>query len=190
MSPQHSNRQQLLEGAISCVAELPPAQITAREIAGRSGANLASISYHFGTKNRLVAEATIVVLDRWLAEVDEQLGAIDATDPAKRIERALHVVNATRLEHLGSLTTFMQTVSVAASDPEVRELLVDGFARTRPVLAAVLGLGDDRGGQDAAALLLSMFHGLMIQATLGDALALDDDRMGEALRRLRDVLPR
>ena len=49
MSPQRSNRQVLLEGALRCVERLPAERITARVIADESGANAASIVYHFGS---------------------------------------------------------------------------------------------------------------------------------------------
>lgn len=40
------------------------------------------------------------------------------------------------------------------------------FPRHRPNLAAVLALGDDQAGLDAAGLVLSLFHGLLIQMLL------------------------
>jgi AcrR family transcriptional regulator len=47
--PQRSNRQRLIEGTLRCLERLPPERITARAIAAESGANLASIGYHFGS---------------------------------------------------------------------------------------------------------------------------------------------
>ena len=54
MSPQRSNRQLLLDGALRCLERLPAEHITARAIADESGANLASIGYHFGSKEALL----------------------------------------------------------------------------------------------------------------------------------------
>src|SRR5687768_8052012 len=99
MSPQRSNRDALLEGALRCLEELPPERVTARAIADASGANLASIAYHFGSKDELVTEAVIAGLDRWLAEIGRRLDALDAPDPAARLRRAGEVVDATRREH-------------------------------------------------------------------------------------------
>src|SRR5919106_6153791 len=57
VSPQRSNRSRLVEGTLRCLERLPPERITARAIAKESGANLASITYHFGSKDALVTEA-------------------------------------------------------------------------------------------------------------------------------------
>jgi AcrR family transcriptional regulator len=189
VSPQRSNRQQLLDGAIRCLELLPPEQITARVIANESGANLASISYHFGSKDRLLTEAMVVTLDRWLDQVAVALASIEAADPAERFDRAAQMITRTRTEHLGLLKTFISSLSIALGDDDVRALLADGFTRTWTALASVLAAGDDQTGRDAAGLVLSMFYGQMIQATLDPALALDDERMNKALRRLRGLLP-
>lgn len=189
MSPQRSNRQQLLDGTMRCLDLLPPEQITARVIANESGANLASIAYHFGSKDQLITEAMVATLDRWLDEVADALGAIGAADPAARFDRAAQIITRTSEEHVGLLKTFISSLSVALGDADVRAILVDGITRTWPVLASVLGAGDDEAGRDAAGLVLSMFYGQMIQATLDPALALDEHRMTDALRRLRDLLP-
>jgi AcrR family transcriptional regulator len=189
LSPQRSNRQQLLDGTIRCLELLPPDQITARVIARESGANLASISYHFGSKDQLVTEAMVATLDRWLDQIADTLATIDAADPAARFDQAAKLITRTRTEHLGLLKTFISSLSVALGDDEVRALLADGFARTWPLLASVLAAGEDQAGRDAAGLVLSMFYGQMIQATLDPALALDEKRMRKALRRLQGLLP-
>jgi AcrR family transcriptional regulator len=56
VSPQPSNRANLIEGP-RCLERLPPERVTARAIAESSNANLASIAYHFGSKDELVTEA-------------------------------------------------------------------------------------------------------------------------------------
>ena len=87
MSPQRSNRSQLLEGTLRCLERLPPERVTARAIAAESGANIASIAYHFGSKDELVTEAVIAGLDRWLEEIAGALGEIEGLDPAARFRR-------------------------------------------------------------------------------------------------------
>src|ERR671916_827181 len=101
MSPQRSNRAELLEGTLRCLERLPPEQITARVIAAESGANLASIAYHFGSKDDLVTEAVIEGLDRWLAEIERALADVAEHDPATRFTRAREAIEATRRRHLG-----------------------------------------------------------------------------------------
>jgi AcrR family transcriptional regulator len=189
MSPQRSNRATLLDGTLRCLERLPSERVTARAIAGESGANLASIAYHFGSKDNLVTEAVIAGLDRWLDEVAAGLGDVAAQDPRARYRRAAEVIEATGRRHMGLARNFVGALAKAQHDPRVRRLLADGFARTRPSVAALLGLGDDRAGLDAAGLVLAQFYGLLLQVLLDPALAIEGDRMSQAQVRLRDVLP-
>lgn len=190
MSPQHSNRSALLEGTLRCLERLPPERVTARAIAEESDANLASIAYHFGSKEDLVTESVIAGLDRWLAEIGEGLGEVDALEPAERFRRAGAVVDATRRRHTGLARNFLGALSRAQHDERVRQLLVDGFRRTRPRVAALLGLGGDQAGEDAAGLVHSLFVGLLFQTLLDPSLAIEGKRMERAQSRLARVLPR
>jgi hypothetical protein len=71
----------------------------------------------------------------------------------------------------------------------VRAALAEGFRRTRPRVASLLGLGEDQAGEDAAALVHSIFTGLLFQALLDPDLAIEGPRMSRAQARLRTVLP-
>src|SRR5918998_3796612 len=99
MSPQRSNRANLIEGTLRCLERLPPERVTARAIAAESGANLASISYHFGSKDELVTEAVIAGLDRWLAEIARRLDELGARAPEERFRAAFAVVADSRRHH-------------------------------------------------------------------------------------------
>ena len=189
MSPQRSNRPNLIEGTLRCLERLPPERVTARAIAGESGANLASIAYHFGSKDALVTAAVVEGLDRWLAEIEGGLGDLAAQDPATRLRRAAAVIEATRRRHSGLARNFLGALAKAQHDPLVRGTLAAGFQRSRSSVAALLGLGDDAAGEDAAGLVLALFDGLLFQALLDPALAIEGERMQEAQARLRLVLP-
>jgi AcrR family transcriptional regulator len=190
MSPQRSNRDVLLEGALRCLETLPPERVTARAIAEASGANLASIAYHFGSKDELVTEAVITGLDRWLAEVARRLDALEAHDPAERLRLGFEAIEATRREHEALARTFLAALARAQHDDRVRARLAAGFRRTRPAVAAVLGLGGEPADVDAAALVLALFDGLLFQTLLDPDLAIEGERMQRAQARLRDALPR
>ena len=189
MSPQRSNRSNLIEGTLRCLERLPPERVTARAIAEESGANLASITYHFGSKDNLVTEAVIEGLDRWLADIANGLGELASQTPATRFRRAADVIEASRQRHTGLAKNFVGALAKAQHDPRVRDLLAAGFHRSRPAVASLLGLGADQAGQDAAGLVLAMFDGLLFQVLLDPALAIDGDRMQRAQTRLLRVLP-
>lgn len=188
MSPQRSNRQLLLDGALRCLERLPAEHVTARAIADESGANLASIGYHFGSKDDLVTAAVIEGLDRWLAEVEQNLAVVRAGTPSARYRRARAVLAETQRQHAGLVQNFFAAVAKAPHDPRVRERLAEGIVRTGPAIARLLGLGDDQAGIDAGALVLALFDGLLLQVMLDPALALDGKRFDRAQRRLLERL--
>jgi AcrR family transcriptional regulator len=189
LSPQRSNRAKLVEGTLRCLERLPPERITARVIAAEAGANVASITYHFGSKDALVTEAVIEGLDRWLAEIAEGLGDIRSQAPATRYRRAAEVMEATRRRHTGLARNFIGALAKAQHDPVIADMLAAGFRRTRPSVASLLGLGADQTGRDAAGLVLALFDGLLFQALLDPDLAIEGQRMKRAQARLRRVLP-
>ncbi|MFE5846300.1 TetR/AcrR family transcriptional regulator [Streptomyces niveus] len=69
------HREDLLEGAKRCLLEKGYARTTARDIVAASGANLASIGYHYGSKEALLNEAFIAVTEQWGDRVTEPHGA-------------------------------------------------------------------------------------------------------------------
>jgi AcrR family transcriptional regulator len=189
MSPQRSNREQLIDGALRCLERLPAERVTARVIADESGANLASIGYHFGSKDDLITVAVIEGLDRWLAEIEQNLSVVHAGTPAERYRRARAVLEDTQRRHAGLVQNFFAAVAKAPHDPRVRERLAAGIRRTRPAVATLLGLGDDQAGIDAGALVLALFDGLLLQMMLDPTLGIDGKRFDRAQRRLLRILP-
>jgi AcrR family transcriptional regulator len=189
VSPQHSNRSNLIEGTVRCLERLPPERVTARAIAEESGANLASIGYHFGSKDDLVTEAVIHGLDRWLEEIAAALGDLRSQEPAERFRRAAAAIDETRERHTELARNFVAALARAQHEPRIRERLAEGFGNTRPNVAALLGLGTDRAGLDAAGLVHSLFAGLLFQELLDPSLAIEGRRMQRAQARLRPLLP-
>ncbi len=54
-----------MRGAKKCLLELGYARTTARDIVAASGTNLASIGYHFGSKDALMAAAMMELMGDW-----------------------------------------------------------------------------------------------------------------------------
>jgi len=57
------HREDLLEGAKRCLLEKGFVRTTARDIVKESGTNLASIGYHYGSKDKLLAEAYVSLIE-------------------------------------------------------------------------------------------------------------------------------
>jgi AcrR family transcriptional regulator len=189
MCPQPSNRAALLEGALRCVESLPPERVTARAIAEESAANLASIAYHFGSKDALITEAVVLGLDRWLGQIADALGTAGQSEGGRSFPRAWAAVEATLAAHRGLARAFVAALARAQHDDTVRRTLAAGFAKTRVPVAELLDLGDDEPARDAGGLVVAMFYGLLLQVLLDPHLAIEQGRMTAAQARLRAALP-
>lgn len=78
------HREDLLEGAKRCLLEKGYARTTARDIVAASGTNLASIGYHYGSKEALLNLAFLKVTEEWgdvLTEEEEREESDDASRP-------------------------------------------------------------------------------------------------------------
>jgi AcrR family transcriptional regulator len=180
VSPQRSNREVLVEGTLRCLERLPPERVTARAIAEESQANLASIAYHFGSKEELVTEAVVTGLDRWLEEIAAELDRVGAED--ERLRQAWEAVEATGRRHTGLARNFLAALARAQHDERVRTRLAQGYRDARAEVARVLGVDDDAG-----ALALAQFNGLLFQSMLDPRLALDGERVVRAQERLANL---
>lgn len=69
-----TTRQTILEAAVACIEEYGLAKATTRRIARAAGTNVASINYHFRTKDDLMAEVLSMTIQHMLEDV---IAAID-----------------------------------------------------------------------------------------------------------------
>src|SRR5829696_9380606 len=133
------HREKLLAGAKRCLYERGYARTTARDIVAASGTNLASIGYHFGSKEALLNAAMIEAIDEWGEELEGILATdIEAdTDPMERFEsiwtRVIDSFDAHRPLWVASFEAF----AAAQRSPELREQLADGQEEGRFGLAAL-----------------------------------------------------
>jgi AcrR family transcriptional regulator len=168
---------------------MPLEQISARALATEANANLASIGYHYGSKEGLVTAAVVESLDRWLASIGQQLTVVDdAAEATERFHQAAAAVEATRAEHESVARAFVVALARGHHDKVVAGHLVEGFMHTRPNIAALLGLGDDDIGTDAGGLVHALFTGLLVQSLLSHELNLDADRIVAGLQRIAEAI--
>ncbi|MFI8960663.1 TetR/AcrR family transcriptional regulator [Streptomyces sp. NPDC053493] len=59
------HKEDLLEGAKRCLLEKGYARTTARDVVAASGTNLASIGYHYGSKDALLQQAFLALTEEW-----------------------------------------------------------------------------------------------------------------------------
>jgi TetR/AcrR family transcriptional regulator, regulator of cefoperazone and chloramphenicol sensitivity len=82
-----STRQAILVAAIDSIEAHGLEQVTTRMIAERAGTNVASINYHFRTKDRLIEEALMTTITHMLEDV-----ILTLDDPALSFREALTAV--------------------------------------------------------------------------------------------------
>jgi AcrR family transcriptional regulator len=163
MSPQVSNRDALLEGALQCLEELGYGEVTTRDIAQAAKANVASITYHFGSKDALIAEALAEGFRRWLAEFTSRVTRTGAANREARLQSAVRALGESIKSHAGMARAFIAALSRAPHDEHLRDVLGASYRETRTSIAAFLELGEGEQGELLAGILIAMFDGLLIQ---------------------------
>ncbi|HEY7891089.1 MAG TPA: TetR/AcrR family transcriptional regulator [Solirubrobacteraceae bacterium] len=163
MSPQVSNREALLEGALRCIEQRGYGEITTRDIAAAANANVASIAYHFGSKDALIGEALAEGFRRWFAEFARDATKNGANELEGFSRGAMSTLRAGVGKHRGMAQAFVAALSRAPHDDGLREALARSYHDARAGLAAFLGLHERENADLNAGILIAVFDGLLIQ---------------------------
>ena len=162
------HREQLLSAAQRCLEQRGYARTTARDLVAESGTNLASIGYHFGSKEALLNEALMGAF----AEYTGKLLALapvspgDA-DPLGQLRRAWTVMVEEFASVRPLLVAFIEAMAQAERNPQLRAQLADSYERLRATIAAAItgpypDLPADRA-RGVASFLMLVCDGLMVQ---------------------------
>jgi AcrR family transcriptional regulator len=186
------HRERLLAGARRCLFERGYARTTARDIVAASGTNLASIGYHFGSKEALLNAAMIEAIDEWGEELKRALITdtdVGSMDPIERFEsiwtRVIESFEAHRPLWVATFEAFVQ----AQHSPELREQLAAGHEEARFGLAALFqgtdeSMVDGRVAQTVGSFYVALMSGLITQWLLDAQRAPSGGAMAEALRTI------
>jgi AcrR family transcriptional regulator len=165
------NREALLAGAKRCIAEKGYAHTTARDIVAASGTNLASIGYHFGSKDALLDAAILDWFNDWDGDVEAALRDQHDGSSADRLAAFLDVViGNTRAERALAAASLQWIAQIEFSD-QIRGKLAETYARARRDFAAML-LGvtvdevDDDTARAVGSLGLALVNGVVLQALI------------------------
>lgn len=183
------HKEDLLVGAKQCLIEKGYARTTARDIVAASGANLASIGYHYGSKEALLNEALIAALNDSAEELRRALVFDSHSDaePLERFEaiwtRVVEQFTTHRQLWLASLEVFAQMDHV----PQVREALSAGIEQGRQGMAQVfLHLSSIGGEADGVVRAAGSFYQALATGVMAQWLV-DPDRAPSG-RDLADAL--
>ena len=167
---QPSNREQLLKGAIECLRSKGYARTTARDIAAASGASLASIGYHFGSKDALLNEAITRACEQWTSRLAEAASAAPNASPLAQMAASWVAMLESFEELRPVLTGFIEAVGQSPWSDDLREQMATHYARVRAAVAETvrssLGPSAEQLGADpnvVASFLIAVCDGLVVQ---------------------------
>ncbi|MCX0246198.1 TetR/AcrR family transcriptional regulator [Streptomyces drozdowiczii] len=162
------HREDLLEGAKRCLLEKGYARTTARDIVAASGTNLASIGYHYGSKDALLNLAFIKLTEEWGERFESP--ADEPEVPAAPLDQFRETWERVigSYEHTRAVWQLqMEVISRIDSDPELRKALIGPQRAGRDGLAeSMMGVDpetDPERARVAGLFCQALLAGVMVQ---------------------------
>jgi len=125
-------RDRLLAAALELISKRGPEGITLREITDNAGANVAAVSYHFGSLKALCDAAIEHALERYLDAQHEAIGALAPKAALEELAAAFAGPMIRALAAGGQDLAVMRTVArVGIDPPEGWDRLSGKFDETR-----------------------------------------------------------
>ncbi|MEU5955283.1 TetR/AcrR family transcriptional regulator [Streptomyces sp. NPDC047525] len=187
------HREDLLEGAKRCLLEKGFVRTTARDIVKESGTNLASIGYHYGSKDALLVEAYVALIEPMGEGFEGAVGAARGAE-GSGIERFRETwVNVIRSipESRAIWMLSLEVVTQGERLAEIRELLAKAQVEGRRGLAAMFtGIPEADLSEDVVEtegrFYTTLLNGLMVQWLFDEESATDAEQLTEGLRRVME----
>jgi AcrR family transcriptional regulator len=133
------HREDLLAAARRCLEERGYAHTTARDLVAASGTNLASIGYHFGSKEALLTTAMSESFREWAERIRAlALAAEPSSDPMHLLVASWGAILTSCAEYRGLAVAFTEAMAQAERQPELRAELADMYARSRGRIARMI----------------------------------------------------
>jgi len=174
-------RTKLLEAALTVVGTSGVTGATSRQIATAAGTNLQAITYHFGSKDELVAQALVGAVRAWVEPARSALHGL-TDDPAGHLVRAVWELQTTLAEVLPRVPAYIEALAMVPRSEQFRDQIRSLLAELRAEIAAALTdlkaagvLADWIDPPAMAALVLAAADGTAIHLALDpDGIDVDD----------------
>lgn len=166
---EEGHRERLLEGAIVCLREKGYARTTSRDLVAASDTNLASIGYHYGSKEHLLNVAVTEAFQRWLKPLVALAAEPGPATPLERLGRTLNGVMDTLEENRPLIAACLEAWAQLARSDDLRVEMKTTYEDFREVIAhttrdAFAEIGSSEVDADAlAVLIIALFDGLLVQ---------------------------
>ncbi|WP_030231882.1 MULTISPECIES: TetR/AcrR family transcriptional regulator [unclassified Streptomyces] len=189
------HREDLLEGAKRCLLAKGFVRTTARDIVKESGTNLASIGYHYGSKDALLAQAYVEMVEG-MSDAFEGGGELRG-EPGS-LERFAEVwanIISTMREPGSMWRLSMEIVAMGDQLPEVREHLARAQREGARGIVTLFHGGSEDDVPDEQVDTLGYFYltvmmGLMAQWTFDPKSAPEAGQLTEGLRQVIEAAAR
>jgi AcrR family transcriptional regulator len=186
-----TNRDKLLDGALVCLRERGYGNTSSRDIARAAGVNIASINYHFGSKDALLDDALGRCFATWNQRVQEAFDQSAAATPYAQMRAVLQATVDSFEQIRPAVYACVESYAPALRSEVLRERLAAGYADVRQhsvdlARAALSGteMEPPENLPTIVSVLMAVIDGLMIQ-WIADPCA--TPRSEEVLQALADI---
>lgn len=169
-SADTGSKDRLRRAALHCIAQRGYAATSSRDIAREAQANVASINYHFGSKEALVTEALGECFGMWNERVETAFVAAAGLAPHDQLASILHAAIDSFAELRSSVHACVETYAPALRSEELRERMAAGYATVRESAVQLATKAMHEGGMPLpdnlaaiASVLMAVCDGLMLQ---------------------------
>ncbi|QEU91629.1 TetR/AcrR family transcriptional regulator [Streptomyces kanamyceticus] len=187
------HREDLLEGAKRCLLDKGFVRTTAREIVKESGTNLASIGYHYGSKDALLVEAFLALLEETTGTFGQAPpdGGAGEVGSFERFQETWEGVIRSFPESRSLWMLNLEVVTQGDRLAGVRELLAKAQVEGRRGLASVFtgvpeGDVPDDVVEAEGRLYSVLLNGLLVQWLFDPETATTAEQLTEGMRRVMD----
>ncbi|GHE30025.1 TetR/AcrR family transcriptional regulator [Streptomyces vinaceus] len=185
------HREDLLDGAKKCLAEKGFARTTARDIVHASGANLASIGYHYGSKDALLSQAFLSMAEEWSDSFTPEV-----TGEGGSPERFRSVWDGMIGQRDQAAPMWVAGMEIAMNRdrlPELREMVVSSEGERRKGLTEMFtGIPeeqlDERDVRTLGGLYQVLVAGMMVQWLYDSENAVTAEELTEGMRRAAQMM--
>ncbi|WP_327278717.1 MULTISPECIES: TetR/AcrR family transcriptional regulator [unclassified Streptomyces] len=185
------HREDLLEGAKKCLAEKGFVRTTARDIVNASGANLASIGYHYGSKDALLTQAFISMAEEWGESFKP-----DVKGEGGSLERFRSVWDGVTGQRDQAAPMWAASLEIAMNRdrlPELREMVVSSEGEGRKGLTEMFtgtpeGQLEERDIRTLGGLYQVLVSGMMVQWLYNPENAVTAEELTEGMRRAAQMM--
>ena len=168
-------RERLVDAAWECVRKGGAVGATSRAITGAAEANLGAITYYFGSKDALLAEAVGGAIEALVGPALEALQD-EALDPVSRVLEAIEQLQQAFEQSTDDAAVYLEVLVQSRRQPELQRRVSQVFAEIRSILATQMEELQARGflpdwvqPEPMAGLLLAVAQGVVLQTAIDSA---------------------